>query len=277
MNCSKICFLRAPSERRIPISRVRAETLANMMFMMTMPPTTRNTLTRLTATFASVPVKSCHSLMIESEPRMAKLSGASYGKWRQARINMRASSSHALIISALPACTKIATQSRGRCSSFSNVCSGMIMKLSSDCPKALVIFHGNQRTLLRFDPRVLTGDDAEAIHDKDVGAQVGNAVGNVKVHPRDNAHHRHKGGYGQNYAKQGEKAAQLMRAQGVQRQAHGLQHGHGTAAQPGKRNPAPAGSGGYLRQLRQTFQWSYTQRNLTRFSSTALKYELVGR
>ena len=54
MNCSKICILRAPSERRIPISLVRSVTLANMMFMMTMPPTTRNTLTRLTATFASV-------------------------------------------------------------------------------------------------------------------------------------------------------------------------------------------------------------------------------
>src|SRR6266849_7945364 len=75
---------------------------------------------------------------------------------------------------------------------------------------ALVIFHGNQRTLLRFDPRVLTGDDAEAIHNEHVCAEVGYAVGNVKVHPGDHAHHRHKGGYGQNYAQQGEEAAQLV-------------------------------------------------------------------
>src|SRR4029077_9488870 len=74
---------------------------------------------------------------------------------------------------------------------------------------ALVIFHRNQRTLLRFDPRVLTGDDAEAIYNEHVCAEVGYAVGNVKVHPGDHAHHRHKGGYGQNYAQQGEKAAQL--------------------------------------------------------------------
>ncbi len=77
MNCSRMCFLRAPRERRMPISRVRSVTLASMMFMMTIPPTTRKTLTRLTATEARVPVRSCQSCMMESEPRMAKLSGVS--------------------------------------------------------------------------------------------------------------------------------------------------------------------------------------------------------
>jgi hypothetical protein len=51
-------------------------TLASMMFMITIPPTTRNTLTIPIAAEASVPVKSCHKAMIESEPRMAKLSSA---------------------------------------------------------------------------------------------------------------------------------------------------------------------------------------------------------
>ena len=75
-NCMRMCFLRAPRERRTPISRVLSVTLASMMFMITIPPTTRNTLTIPIAADASVPVKSCHSAMIESEPRMAKLSSA---------------------------------------------------------------------------------------------------------------------------------------------------------------------------------------------------------
>ena len=39
MNCSTMCRRVAPSARRMPISRVRSVTLASMMFMMPMPPT----------------------------------------------------------------------------------------------------------------------------------------------------------------------------------------------------------------------------------------------
>jgi hypothetical protein len=77
INCSRMCAFLAPNDRRIPISRVRSVTLASMMFMITIPPTTRNTLTIPTAAAASLPVRSCQSAMIESDPRIAKLSGAS--------------------------------------------------------------------------------------------------------------------------------------------------------------------------------------------------------
>ncbi len=119
-------------------------------------------------------------------------------------------------------------------------------------PHALVIVHRDKRALLRLDPCVLTRDDAEAIHDKDIGAEVGDAVRHVKVHPGDDAHYGHKCGYGQNDAEQGQKTAQFVRAQGVQRQPHGFHQGHGAAAQSSKRNSALAGYG-YLRELRQTF------------------------
>ena len=38
-NCRTTSFWRAPMARRTPISRVRSSTLASMMFMMPMPPT----------------------------------------------------------------------------------------------------------------------------------------------------------------------------------------------------------------------------------------------
>ena len=42
-NCVTMCDLRAPNALRMPISRVRSVTLANIIFMITIPPTTRNT------------------------------------------------------------------------------------------------------------------------------------------------------------------------------------------------------------------------------------------
>src|SRR5258707_208119 len=59
-----MCFFLAPSERRNPISRVRSVTLASMMFMITIPPTTRKTLTSAIATNARFPVRSCHNFAI---------------------------------------------------------------------------------------------------------------------------------------------------------------------------------------------------------------------
>ena len=79
-NCRTICFFRAPSERRKPISRVRSVTLASMMFMITIPPTTRNTAVKPTATANKFPVSCFHKLMIDSEPTTPKLSSASQGR-----------------------------------------------------------------------------------------------------------------------------------------------------------------------------------------------------
>ena len=42
-NCRRISASRAPTARRMPISRVRSVTLTSMMFMMPMPPTTSDT------------------------------------------------------------------------------------------------------------------------------------------------------------------------------------------------------------------------------------------
>src|SRR2546425_359954 len=53
-NCRTMCIFRAPSERRKPISRVRSVTLASMMFMITIPPTTRKTAVRPTADVVAV-------------------------------------------------------------------------------------------------------------------------------------------------------------------------------------------------------------------------------
>ena len=47
---------RAPTDFRIPISRVLSDTTANMIFMITTPPTTINTLTTPTAAPAIAPV-----------------------------------------------------------------------------------------------------------------------------------------------------------------------------------------------------------------------------
>src|SRR6266702_3244118 len=42
-NCVRMSFPRAPTAMRTPISRVRSVTLTSMMFMMPIPPTTRDT------------------------------------------------------------------------------------------------------------------------------------------------------------------------------------------------------------------------------------------
>ena len=55
-NCDRMSRLRAPSDLRMPISRVRSATATSMMFMMTMAPTTRpmagSTMPAMTSTFS---------------------------------------------------------------------------------------------------------------------------------------------------------------------------------------------------------------------------------
>ena len=71
-----MCRRRAPSDLRSPISRVRSVTLASMMFMITIPPTTRNTEVTQTAIANAFPVIRFHSPVIEVGAMIAKLSSS---------------------------------------------------------------------------------------------------------------------------------------------------------------------------------------------------------
>ena len=73
---------RAPSDLRMPISCVRSETTASMMFMITMPPTTMKTETIPTAMPAMAEVSRSHRLTIVSEAKMLKLSSWPGPRWR---------------------------------------------------------------------------------------------------------------------------------------------------------------------------------------------------
>src|ERR1035441_3261545 len=92
-NCIRMSRLRAPSDLRTPISRVRSVTLASITFMITTPPMTRNTETTPTMVLATAPVRFVHKPIIVSDARMPKLSSAMGSRWRRPRIMVRASSS----------------------------------------------------------------------------------------------------------------------------------------------------------------------------------------
>ena len=71
--------------------------------------------------------------------------------------------------------------------------------------KALVVVHADQGTLLGFDEFVAAGDDAEAVDDEDVGAEVGDALGDVEVEAGDYAHDKDERGDGEDDAEKGEE------------------------------------------------------------------------
>src|ERR1019366_4450242 len=84
--------LRAPTDLRMPISWVRSVTTANMMFMITTPPTTRNTDTTATAVAAMAPVNWFQKSSSASEVSMENVSSSLGRRCRYARSSMRASS-----------------------------------------------------------------------------------------------------------------------------------------------------------------------------------------
>ena len=55
----------------------------------------------------------------------------------------------------------------------------------------------DQRAFLRLDPGILAGDDAEAVNDEDVGAEVGDSVGDVHIEAGDDAHNGNEGSNGE--------------------------------------------------------------------------------
>ncbi len=83
----------------------------------------------------------------------------------------------------------------------------------------------DQRPLLGFHPGIFTGNNSEAVQHVNVGAEVGDAVRHVKIESRNHAHHRHQGHYRQDDSEQGQKAPQLMGAQGVEGEPQRLHHG----------------------------------------------------
>ncbi len=91
-NCIRMSRFFAPSDLRMPISRVRSVTEASITFMITTPPITRKIETSPTIPEASVPVRFCHRPIKLSLARMPKLSSSLGARWRRARINTRASS-----------------------------------------------------------------------------------------------------------------------------------------------------------------------------------------
>lgn len=91
-NCRRISERRAPTDLRRPISWVRSETTAIMMFIITMPPTTMKTDTTAIAVAAIAPVSRSQSWMKESEEMTAKLSSWPGRSLRHERSSARASS-----------------------------------------------------------------------------------------------------------------------------------------------------------------------------------------
>ena len=74
-NCTRMSRRVAPSDLRMPISRVRSVTVASMIFIITMPPMTSEIPTTGKATAATVPVIVPKSCSVASSVAMEKLSG----------------------------------------------------------------------------------------------------------------------------------------------------------------------------------------------------------
>ncbi len=81
-----------------------------------------------------------------------------------------------------------------------------------------VVFPGHfPVAALEFKEFLLAGGNGVLDHQKNVGSEVSNAVGNVLVAAGDQRDHQQQRANRKNHAQQREKRPQLMRAQGVQR------------------------------------------------------------
>src|SRR6516225_5012227 len=88
--------------------------------------------------------------------------------------------------------------------------------------EALKFLEGQERALLGFNPLVLTGDNAETVDDEDIGAEIGDAVGDIEVEAGDDAHDHDQGGDGKNDAQEGEEAAEFVSAESVEGELKGF-------------------------------------------------------
>ena len=67
MNCPRISFRLAPRDLRMPISRVRSVTETSMIFIMPMPPTSREMAAMATSTAIMVPIMAFMASIISAE------------------------------------------------------------------------------------------------------------------------------------------------------------------------------------------------------------------
>ena len=80
----------------------------------------------------------------------------------------------------------------------------------AEAPK---VFHRDERTFLGAEESIAARDDAEAVDDQDVGAEICNFIGDVEIQTGDDAHYGNQRGHGQNHTEQGQKTAKLMRSE----------------------------------------------------------------
>ena len=84
--------------------------------------------------------------------------------------------------------------------------------------QGLVVFPGDVAIAPgRLEQFLGIADDGKLVDQKDVRSQVGDAAGEIAVHPADESDHQNERGDRQNNAQQHEKRAQLVRAHGLQR------------------------------------------------------------
>src|SRR5437899_1890496 len=129
----------APSDLRIPISRVRSVTLISMMFMITMPPTTIPIATTAGTTVKMTRVSLAQNAISPSPVSTVK-SSSSPGRSRCA---MRIASSARIMPSATPAAAGILTEITvvwRRPYRASKVVSGSMTNPSQDCPSTVPFF-----------------------------------------------------------------------------------------------------------------------------------------
>src|SRR5882762_584195 len=140
-NWRRMSLRRAPSALRMPISRVRSATAISMMFMITMPPTTRETATSpgsaTNSTRLILPQKSSTSSAVS----IAKSLASRGRRWRRLRITASACSIAFRISGCDPAFTASASTTRGGLTKrLSGALAGATANLSSDSPNRLPCF-----------------------------------------------------------------------------------------------------------------------------------------
>src|SRR6266566_5282041 len=89
-NCRRMSLRRAPSDLRIPISRVRSATAMSMMFMMTMPPTTSEIPGRKGSAMRRMPLILLQKSSTSSAVSRAKSSPWRGRRWRRLRMTASA-------------------------------------------------------------------------------------------------------------------------------------------------------------------------------------------
>src|SRR5208283_231699 len=108
--------------------------------------------------------------------------------------------------------------------------------------EALVVLVSNHWALLGFNPCIFTCDDAEAVDNKNVGSEIGDAVGDVHVEAGDDAHDGDESGNGENASEKGQEAAEFVGAEGAESKFKGFAEGDpgGAGALGAGRHPGEA-------------------------------------